>query len=343
VKFQDYYEVLGVARNASADDIKKAYRQLALKWHPDRHPPEKRDEAEETFKRVNEAYEVLSDPDKRKRYDRFGEHWQHGQEFRPPEGEEVRMTPEEFERRFGHGGFSEFFESLFGDQFGRGFDQGARTHRRFRQRGADVRADLQLGIAAAVRGGKSRFEIPTSETCRQCGGVGFVEKHVCPRCVGVGRVHGRKTIDVTIPKNVYDGMTMRLKGLGEAGEMGGESGDLYLTIRLVSDGTYHAAGHDIEAELPLAPWEAFKGTKVDVRTPDGVVTVTVPPETRAGARLRLRGKGLSDGRGGRGDFYAVVQLVLPGNLDQRQRELLAELAETGPGAVSGGAREGGRS
>jgi len=337
VEFQDYYSVLGVAREASGDDIKKAYRKLALKWHPDRHAEGKeRDQAEQKFKRIAEAYEVLSDPEKRSKYDRFGQNWQHGQDFQPPPGE-PRMSPEEFEAQFGRGGFSEFFESLFGEQLRRQQSGGGR-HGRFRHRGADVRAELSLPVSQALAGGKSRFDIPVTKTCDRCGGVGFVGEHVCPACVGVGRVRERRTIDVTIPSPVRDGTTMRLRGMGEVGDTDGETGDLYLTIRLVSDDVFRIHGDDVEADLPLAPWEAELGTRVGVRTPTGVVQLTVKEGTRAGAKLRIRGKGLENAQGQRGDFYAIVRLALP-ELGDSQREQLRKLADITPGKVAGGARQ----
>jgi len=340
VKFQDYYEVLGLKRKASADEIKKAYRKLALKWHPDRHPPDARAGAEEAFKRISEAYEVLSDPEKRKRYDQFGQNWQQGQDFQP-RPEDVRMSPEEFEQRFGRAGFSEFFEAVFGDQFGSRFERGDNSHRRFRHRGPDVRAELHLPVDDAIQGGKRRFEVPTLETCRRCGGVGFVDEHVCPSCAGVGRVHGKKTIDLTIPTDVHDGMTMRLKSLGEPGEGGGEPGDLYVTIRLASGDSYRLHGADLEGDVPITPWEGMLGARVEVDTPGGRFALRVAPQTLAGTKLRMKGKGLSDGKGGRGDFFAVIRYVLPATLSDRQRQLLAEMATAGPSDVSGGARKGG--
>jgi DnaJ-class molecular chaperone len=343
VEFQEYYGVLGVARDASADDIKKAYRKLALQWHPDRHTDDKRAEAEAKFKRIAEAYEVLSDPDKRSRYDRFGEHWRQGEEFRgePRAGAEgTRMSREEFEQMFGGtgGGFSDFFKYAFADDLRRQYAGGEQSHRRYRHRGADVRAELALPVAAAIAGGRSRFDVPATKTCARCGGVGFVGEHVCPVCVGVGRVHDRRTVDLTIPKSIRDGMTMRLAGLGEAGEEGGENGDLLLSIRLVSDDVYRILdGGDVEADVPVSPWEAELGAKVGVRTADGQVTVTVAPGTKSGARLRLRAKGFDNGQGGRGDFYAVIRYALP-DLTSRQAELLRELADAGSGVPGGGAR-----
>jgi DnaJ-class molecular chaperone len=340
VEFQDYYAVLGVARDASADDIKKAYRKLALQWHPDRHGEDKRDEAEAKFKRIAEAYEVLSDPDKRGKYDRFGENWRQGDEFRAA-GEQARgtrMSPEDLEQMFGGaGGFSDFFKYAFAEDMRRQYGGGASSHRRFRHRGADVRAELALPVSAAIAGGRSRFDVPATKTCGRCGGVGFVGEHVCPVCVGVGRVHDRRTVDLTIPARIRDGMTMRLAGMGEAGEEGGESGDLLLTIRLVSDDVYRMSGADVEADLPVSPWEAQLGARVGVRTPDGMVTLTVAPGSRAGTRLRLRGKGFDDGEGGRGDFYAIIRYVLP-EMTSRQAELLREMAEAGSASPTGGAR-----
>lgn len=340
VEFQDYYAVLDVPRDATADDIKKAYRKLALKWHPDRHPEGERAEAEVEFKRIAEAYEVLSDPDKRSRYDRFGEDWKQGEEGRPsgPSGPETRMTPEQFEELFGKGGFSEFFQSTFGEDLRRQQAGASSSHRRYRHRGADARAEMVLTISDAMAGGKSRVDIPVTRACARCGGVGFTGEHVCPGCVGVGRVHERRTIDLRIPPSVRDGLTMRLPGLGGPGEEGGAPGDLYLTIRLVSDDVYRLDGEDVEADLPVAPWETVLGARVGVRTPDGPVTVTVAPRTKAGTRLRLRGKGFETASGRRGDFYAVIRLVLP-ELTQKQVERMRDLAEAGVAVPKGGARE----
>ncbi len=335
--FQDYYQVLGVARDASAEDVKKAYRKLALRWHPDRHPEgEERQRAEETFKRVSEAYEVLSDPEKRARYDRFGESWQHGQEFTPPAGAR-RMSREEFERAFGGGGgggggsaggFSDFFAEMFGDIFEREVGRGPRRHARYRHRGADVQAELHLPLGELFAREKRSFALTGQAACPRCGGVGFVDEHVCPRCVGVGRVPTTRQVELTLPEDARDGMVLRLRGLGEPGDAGGESGDLHLVLRLEGDARYRLHGSDVEGEVSVYPWDAVSGTRVDVRTARAAVTLRVPPGTRAGARLRLAGQGLADGRGGRGDFHALVRYVLPEPLSERQRELLRELAAT---------------
>jgi len=345
MKFQDYYEVLGVPRSASEEDIKRAYRKLALKWHPDRAKPEGRKTASEKFKQVAEAYEVLSDPEKRKKYDRFGENWKQGQEFVPPPGAggARHVTPEEFARMFGGaagrgGGFSDFFTSFFGEQFEQQVGGGPARHARYAERGADVQAELELGVSDALSGGKRAFQLSGTATCGRCGGTGAVGQHVCPTCMGLGTVEQPRRVDLSIPRAVRDGQTLRLRGLGEPGEGGGETGDLLLTVRLRSDETFRIDGSNLEADVPLAPWEALAGAKVPVRTPDGSVMLNVPPGTRAGTRLRLRGRGLADGAGTRGDFHAVIRLALPETLTPEQRELLARAGEAG-GAVQGGARE----
>ena len=347
MKFQDYYELLGVARGADADTIKRAYRKLALKWHPDRHSGDGAKEAEERFKRISEAYEVLSDPEKRARYDRFGEHWEHGQEFTPPGGGAGaaggrRMSREEFEQAFGGAsGFSDFFSEMFGDSFKRDFRGGAgRRHPRYRHRGADVRAELALDVSDAISGGKRTFTLSTTAACPLCGGTGFNGEHVRPRCAGVGVVHAPREVVLTLPSAVRDGMVLRLRGLGEPGEEGGEPGDLRVTLRLKSDERYRLVDDGVEADLPLAPWEALRGAKLDVRTPRGTVALNIPAGTRAGTRLRLGGQGLEQQGGTRGDFFVVIRLVLPEPLTDRQRELVEELGRIGGPPVRGGIRGG---
>jgi DnaJ-class molecular chaperone len=337
VEFQDYYDVLGVSRTAGPDDIKKAYRRLALQWHPDRHPAGEREAAESKFKRISEAYEVLSDPEKRKRYDELGPGWHQGQEFRP-RPDDVHMSRAEFEKRFGEAGFSEFFETLFGDQFGRQFRSAGR-HPRFRVRGADIQAEMQLGLSQAIAGGKRRFELHGRRACDACGGTGFVSgEHVCPSCVGVGTKPAVRAIDLTIPTRAYDGMVVRLKGLGEPGSEGAGSGDLLITLRIVSDDVFRVVADGVEADVPVTPWEATFGTDVDVRTPRGNVTLKIAPGAKSGTRLRLRGKGALDASGKAGDFFAVVRHALPATLSPRQRELLRELGASGTDVVEGGAR-----
>lgn len=337
MKFQDYYERLGVPRAADEKAIKKAYRKLALKWHPDRHAEADREKAEAEFKHISEAYEVLSDPENRKKYDRFGENWKQGEEFQPPPGQQT-MTPEEFQAAFGgSGGFSDFFQEMFGGHFRQTVGGAGQAHARYRYRGADVRAELHLTVADALAGGKRTFEFPARTSCPRCGGTGAVGRHVCPVCAGVGQVHQRKTIDLKIPDGVRDGLTLRLKGLGEPGSDGAENGDLHLELRLDDDDIYVRDGADLSARATITPWQAFAGTKVDVRTARGTVAVTVPPGTHSRTRLRVRGHGLDNGAGGRGDFHVVVEIDLPATLTARQKELLGALAESPGSAGQGGA------
>lgn len=330
MKFQDYYEILGVKRDATLEEIKKAYRKLAMKWHPDRHAPADRESAEAKFKQINEAKEVLTDPEKRAKYDRFGENWQHGQDFSPGSGFRG-ATPEDFAQHFG-GGFSDFFSSIFGD------DARRRTRAPQRTRGRDSQAELHLPISEAIGGGKREFTIGFEQRCDTCHGTGTLDgEHFCFACGGVGRTRGSKSVELRVPGDVRDGMVLRLKGMGEAGN-GGGNGDLYLTIRLQDDDKYRARGLDLFAEVPVAPWEAVDGAKVDLRTFDGTVTLSVPPGTQSGAKLRMRGLGLRHEDGQRGDLFAVVRYALPDKLSEAQKDLLRQAKAAGPSDVTGGAR-----
>jgi curved DNA-binding protein len=333
MKFQDYYEVLGSKRDADAAAIKKAYRRLALEWHPDRHPEGKKAAAEIKFKQIGEAYEVLSDPEKRAKYDRFGENWEHGQEFEPQSGQRS-MTREEFEQAFGgSGGFSDFFQENFGGEFRQGFQGGAKRHARYQYRGADVRAEIHLTVSEAIAGGKRSFVVPARVSCPRCGGTGFLDKHVCPSCASVGYVHKNETVELKIPVDVRDGMKLRLKGLGEPGEGGGDRGDLHLVLRLDDDERNRLVKGELEVRVTVAPWEAFSGAKLDVRTARGTVALKIPPGSRTGKRLRLRGQGFALKGGGYGNCYAQLELDLPAKLSARQEELLRQLsdAEVQPG------------
>lgn len=353
MKFQDYYETLGVPRSASPDDIKRTYRKLAKEWHPDRHPPHRRAEVEAKFKQIAEAHEVLSDPEKRKRYDQLGEHWRHGQDFQPPPGGGRTVSPEEFARMFGGafggaggqrggaGGFSDFFSQMFGDMFtggggGGGRARGARPSRPQAQRGDDVEADLELSVGEALRGGKRAFELQVSQPCETCGGDGQLDLGACPSCGGLGHSRANKSVEISIPGDVRDGQVLRLRGLGQPGA--GAAGDLLLQIHLVPDDVHRMRAEDVEADVVIAPWEALDGTKVDVKLQKGTASVRIPPGTRAGARLRLRGHGLARPSGERGDLILVVRLALPETLSTEQQAMLRKLGE-GAAPVRGGMRE----
>jgi DnaJ-class molecular chaperone len=343
VKFQDYYSLLGVARDATPEDIKKAFRKLAMQWHPDRHPEKERPAAEARFKQISEAYEVLSDPQKRKRYDQLGSRWQHQQDM-GSQGADFggggfrTMDPDEFSRMFG-GGFSDFFARFFGDDMRRDFEARAGRERRAARRGADVEATLEISVDDVVLGGgRSQFSIEATGACPRCDGAGFVEEHVCPTCAGMGTVRAPRSVDLRIPEDVHDGQALRLRGLGAAGAGGAEPGDLRLTLRLKGGELYRLRGHDVEADVPVAPWEALDGGEVEVRTPRGRARVRVPPGSKAGDRLRLRGQGLTGADGQPTDFQIVLRLALPASLTPRQRSLIQEAGAAGPAAVQGGAR-----
>ena len=358
MEYPDYYQTLGISRDASTEEIRKAYRKLAMKSHPDRFPEDQRDEAEKTFRQVSEAYEVLSDPEKRKKYDTLGKDWRraeaHAGAQPPPGGPQAwdtadrahhrTMTPEEFEEIFGGRGFSDFFTSFFGEDMADRFGRQRQRHTRFRQQGSDVRATVKAPIRLAMSGGRSSFNIDAQIVCPTCGGTGMLgESDICPACGGVGRQHRRKTVTVKIPPNVRDGQTLRLKGLGEAGVQGAPPGDLYLTIQIAGDHVYEVHGSDIYADVPIAPWEAALGAKITVRTVSGEVLLTIPPDTRSGAKLRIRGQGLPRADDGRGDFYARVRIDLPKELRPEDREQLKRWKESSPPPVVGGARSGGGS
>ncbi|MBL8842165.1 MAG: DnaJ domain-containing protein [Planctomycetes bacterium] len=339
MKYEDYYEVLGVKRDASPEELKKAFRRLAMKWHPDRHRDGKA-AAEEQFKRVSEAYEVLSDPAKRAKYDRFGRDFAQGQEFAPPPDART-MSAEEYERLFGGGGggFSEFFSSLFGEEL-RDRARARARHPRFRQRGADVRAELPLAIGDALRGGTRRFTLSGSATCIDCGGTGQIDERICPRCGGIGQVRRDRTVELKLPDRAREGATLRLAGLGEPGADGGEPGDLYLTVRLESDAIYRRHGDDVEAVVPVALREWLDGGAVEVETPAGTATVKVPARFRPATRMRLRGLGLEREGGGRGDFFVLPSVALP---EAPDAALLSQLraAADAPAAAATNVAEGG--
>ena len=214
--FQDYYQTLGVSRSADADEIKRAYRKLAKEWHPDRHPESERDEVETKFKAIAEAHEVLSDPEKRKRYDALGENWRQGQDFG---GGGAGIDPAHFAGAFGGGGFSDFFAQMFGDMFAGGAAQS-----RAPRRGADAKAEIKLSVGEALLGGKRAFAFRTRTPCSVCGGEGWLQTGACPACAGLGASNQLKDIELKIPEDVRDGQVVRLRGLGQSGASG--PGDL---------------------------------------------------------------------------------------------------------------------
>ncbi|HEX5020534.1 MAG TPA: DnaJ C-terminal domain-containing protein [Candidatus Binatia bacterium] len=336
VQFRDYYEALGVNKNASEDEIKSAFRKQARKYHPDVNPGDK--SAEEKFKEINEAYEVLSDPEKRKRYDTLGPNWKAGEEFRPPPGwqQESRVDFGDMGDIFGGaggmggagaGGFSDFFETLFGG--GRRAGRSRRGGAGFSMRGRDIEAEIELTLEEAHRGGRRSISLQVMESCPDCRGTGTKDgKAVCSTCRGAGVVQRPKTLEVTIPPGVRDGSVIRLAGQGEPGANGGPPGDLLLRVRLRPHRLFDLTGdNDVQVELPVAPWEAALGARVSVPTLEGPVEMTIPAGTQAGQRLRLRGQGLNRRDGRRGDQYAKLKIVNPPRLTSAERELFEKLRD----------------
>ena len=323
VQFRDYYEVLGVKKTASEAEIKSAFRKQARKYHPDVNPGDK--SAEDKFKEVNEAYEVLSDPEKRKRYDQLGPNWKAGEEFRPPPGWERQYAAGEAGDFFGGGGgaggFSDFFESLFGGR------RGARGGQGFAMRGGDIEAEIALTLEEAHRGGSRSVTLQSSEACPECRGTGSKDgKTICPTCRGAGAVRRPKSLDVTIPKGLRDGSVIRLSGQGEPGLNGAQAGDLFLRARIQPHRLFEISGtDDVQVELPVAPWEAALGAKVMVPTLEGPVEMTIPAGTQGGQKLRLRGQGLNRRGGGRGDQYARLRIVIPPRLTAQEKEIFEKL------------------
>jgi molecular chaperone DnaJ len=354
---RDYYEVLGVDRSADAEALKKAYRGLALQFHPDRNPDEP--VAEEKFKEASEAYAVLSDPDKRRAYDRFG--------F---EGVGAGSGQPGFD--FGDmGAFGDVLNDLFGDLFGA--RAGGRRRGRA-QRGADLRYNLEIELRDVVSGTEAQIQIPKmrscascagsgarpgtrpeacarcrgsgqvvlqqgffriSRPCDACGGAGEIVRERCAECRGAGRTEGMQTIKVKVPPGVDEGMRLRIAGEGEAGVAGGSPGDLYVVISIRRHPLFERQGGDLHCQVPIAFVQAALGAEIEVPTLEGKVSLRVPEGTQTGRVIRLKGKGLPSLRSqARGDQLIQIFVETPAKLTRRQRELLEAFAAEGGGEVS---------
>jgi curved DNA-binding protein len=324
VKFKDYYEILGVGRDASAKQIKDAYRKLARKHHPDLNPGAKKKEAEEKFKEINEAYEVLGDPEKKAKYDRLGANWQEGMDFSTPPGEGAGFERFDFGQGGfeGLGGFSDFFEALFG----RGRGGFGTTAERAGVRGADMEAEMELSLREAIEGATRRVRLAAQVACPACGGMGRVGRRICPTCGGIGSRPETKELTVNIPPGAREGSRIRLSGRGAAGMAGGPPGDLLVRIRLLPDPLVTISGDDLITELPIYPWEAVLGTQSEVGTPEGRVSVKVPAGSQGGQSLRLRGKGLPRPGGERGDLLVRLKIIVPPSPGPEERRHFEELA-----------------
>jgi curved DNA-binding protein len=304
VQYKDYYQSLGVARTASAEEIKKGFRKLAREFHPDVAKDKKR--AEEKFKEINEAYEVLSDPDKRKKYDELGANWKSGAEFRPPPGaggfgggQPFRggrpMSSDDFETHFGGTGFSDFFEQMFGSRMrganGAGFGRGGNVSPGdFAEPSRDIEGDIMVTLEEAKRGSL--------------------------RTVTVRHENRTDSHQVKIPAGITEGQKLRIAGRGEGG------GDLYLRVRLAKHPDFEVDGHNLIYELELAPWEAALGAEISVPTLDGKVNIKIPAGTASGQKLRVRGRGL----GKSGDLLVTTKIVVPEKISDAQKKLWEQLA-----------------
>lgn len=301
--FKDYYQIMGVERSSNQDEIKRAYRKLAKKYHPD---VSKEPKAEEKFKEVQEAYEVLKDPEKRAAYDQLGSRWKQGQDFRPPPDWGQGF---EHSAHFGgdDAGFSDFFSSLFGARspFG-GSARGSRQG--FAASGQDHVARIEIGLEDAYRGGQQTIELKSPELA--------ADGHVTVK---------PRTLRVTIPAGVTEGQQIRLAGQGSPSMSGGRAGDLYLEVAFASHPLFTAEGRDLTLTLPIAPWEAALGDTVKVPTLGGEVDMRIPAGARAGQKMRLKGRGLPGPGGVAGDQFVVFKIVAPPADSPRARELYEQM------------------
>jgi DnaJ-class molecular chaperone len=325
VKFKDYYEVLGVKRGATDQQIRQAYRKLARKYHPDVNPGDR--VAEDKFKELNEANEVLSDPEKRKRYDQLGANWKNGAEFTPPPGwGSTNVQFDDLGSIFSGGGFSDFFETLFGGMRAEPQgDQRKRSGRSRAGRGQDAEAEMEISLEDAHNGGRHRITLQGSRTCPTCGGKGTTSGLVCSTCRGAGQVMNPKTIDVNIPPAAREGSVIKVGKQGQPGA--NEPGDLFIRLKIKPHPIFTVTGDDITAEVPIAPWEAVLGATIEVPTIDGKAEMKIPPGAQGGQRLRLRGQGLNKRAGGRGDQYLKLKIVVPTHTTDREKQLLRDLSE----------------
>ncbi|MFH1439744.1 MAG: molecular chaperone DnaJ [Candidatus Woesearchaeota archaeon] len=356
---KDYYELLGVSKNATKEEIKKAYKKLALKYHPDRAPQENHNEYEEKFKEINEAASVLGDDQKRQQYDQFGTAEPNFSGFNASDFSDFAGFGESFD-------FGDIFDSFFGGG-GRSGSGGGRS-RRYPQRGADLQYGLEITLEEAAFGVDKEISIPryesctkcdgtgarslsdiktcntcngsgayrrtqrtpfgifqTTTTCNKCNGIGKTITVFCNQCEGSGRVRKTRKIDISIPKGVSTGTRLRVSGEGEAGEKGAHTGDLYVLIKVREHKIFTKDGNDIYLEIPISFSQACLGDEVDVPTLRGKVNMKIPAETQSNTVFRIKGKGIPNIRGfSRGDEFVKVVVETPKKLTKKQKELLKE-------------------
>ncbi len=322
---KDYYAALGVKKTATEREIRQAYRRLARKYHPDLNPGDKT--AEARFKEIQQAYEVLSDKDKRAKYDQYGDAWEYAGRGGPDFGFGQRQngdvhfdfgasTTETFD-------FSDIFDSLFGGRIGRAAGRkGTRA-----RRGEDIEQPVEVTLEEAYHGTQRLVQTQTPEVCTQCGGTGVTQNRPCAQCGGLGSVIHPRRLEVKIPPGVRDGSRVRVAGEGGPGIGGGPKGDLFLVVSVREHPTFERKGDDLYVEVPVPLTVALLGGEVQVPTLKSRVALKIPAETQNGRSFKLRGQGMPHLQGGgHGDLYAKVKVVLPVNLSSRERELIEELA-----------------
>jgi DnaJ-class molecular chaperone len=333
MNYKDYYSVLGVPKGAAEKDIKSAYRKLARKWHPDQNPDNAK-EAEEKFKEISEAYEVLGDPEKRKKYDVLGSDWQRAARQAEQQRQYRRSSYGGQDVHFdfqtggvgngaGPSGFSDFFDMFFSGIGRRQTTQSAG----FPHRGQDLETTIELGLRDVYDGGKKAVSLQVEDVCPRCHGTGTDQGRICPQCNGTGRILVTKKFEVSIPKGIGDGQRIRLAGQGGAGQNGGPNGDLFLIVKLQDDSTYKRKGDDLYVDLPVSMYDLVLGGEVKVPTMGGQVAMTIPEGTQNNRLLRLSGKGMPKVKGeGAGDQYVRLIGQLPQHITDKERKLFKELS-----------------
>jgi DnaJ-class molecular chaperone len=347
MEFRDYYKTLGVERAATAAQIKSAYRKLARKYHPDVNPNNK--DAERRFKEINEAYQVLSDQEKRKKYDELGADWERG----ASEDEVFRRYSQAGGPEFGgtSSDFSDFFERFFGglgglrNRQGRGsqrFEFGNDAGGSATVRGRDVESEVVISVRDAAHGAHLRLELVTEDQCDACGGTGMTARQEtrgktriirsaapCAKCGGKGVVRVRRAVEVNIPAGVGEGSRIRLKGLGGRGSRADQNGDLYLVTHVEPSGPFALSGRDVRAQLPVWDYEAALGGEVTAPTLDGKISLKIPPGSQSGRVLRLKGRGLPPrAKEPAGDLLYEVKVLAPTDMTEEERRLFQQFAES---------------
>jgi molecular chaperone DnaJ len=322
---KDYYSVLGLNKKATEKEIKSAFRKLARKYHPDVNPGNK--EAEAKFKEINQAYEILSDPDKRKKYDQYGEQWQYADQFARAQGGQAPPGFDFSNFNFSTGGGSTYFG---GEGLGDIFEEllNRRRGRPARERGRDLEQPVEVSLEEAFSGTSRLIRLELQETCPTCGGTGRLKDAVCPTCHGSGSVPRSKQLELKIPAGVRTGSRVRMAGQGGAGFGGGPPGDLYLLITVRPSPNFERLGDDLSTTVPVPLTTAVLGGTVTVTTVKGKLELKIPPETQNGKIFKLTGQGMPRlGKAGRGDLLARVSVTLPEKVTPEERKLFERLKE----------------